>query len=167
MARPTEDQRKRRAAILQFIFDELDRQGRKRVWFADRLGISIKSLWNYEHGERRVPPDFIEQARKLLKIPREQIPPREALLDHIQVKPFVRRAASSSTTAQTALSLPKRRRRTGSRAPPRPDDTDTSAPAAISSPTDLRQLALLEVPHERPTRPYVSPTDSSHTPPRR
>lgn len=60
-------------SALRPLFETLESQGRTRLWLARQLGIRSPRLSNYEHGARRIPPDFLDRACQALGIPRELV----------------------------------------------------------------------------------------------
>lgn len=110
MSHVPDEVRAARTAALAPLFAVLTERGVKRVWLARQIGadgISLNSLWRYEHGYDRVPPQFIKQACRVLGIPAAfiHIPePRDLYIQQPRVKKTAQQTsqpAQQSTTATT------------------------------------------------------------------
>ena len=74
MGHVPDEVRAKRASVLAPLFAVLQERGIKRQWFADQLGISRNSLWNYQHGYDRLPIGLIDRACQLVGIPTVFVP---------------------------------------------------------------------------------------------
>lgn len=106
MGHVPDEVRAKRASVLAPLFAVLRERGIKRQWFADQLGISRNSLWNYQHGYDRLPIGLIERACQLVGIPTVFVPipsPRDLYIQQPRSttrKASTKRAASTQTPAK-------------------------------------------------------------------
>lgn len=56
-------------AVLTPVFRELKAQGRTAKWFAERVGVSEKSISHYRYARRRMPQGLLEKMRVTLGNP--------------------------------------------------------------------------------------------------
>lgn len=107
MSHVPDEVRAARTAALAPLFAVLAERGVKRIWLARQIGadgISLNSLWRYEHGYDRVPPQFIRQACKVLAIPASfiRVPePRDLYIQQPR-KASAKPERSKATTKRTA-----------------------------------------------------------------
>jgi hypothetical protein len=87
MPRAAEAARAERKATLRPLFAQLDREGRRRTWLAERLEIPKTRLWMYEHGEARIPMSLIERISNVLGVAVEDVFPGGVPSDLIQQRP--------------------------------------------------------------------------------
>lgn len=87
MNKVPDEVRAARAAALAPLFAVLEGRGVKRSWFVAQFEsprLALNTLWGYEHGHARIPPQFIERACQVLSIPASLIPIPEPRALYIQ-----------------------------------------------------------------------------------
>lgn len=101
--------REERAASVRPIFEVLDARGSTRSWLARQIGMSREMVSKFERGDRPATSWFIDDACRVLNIPRERIsePPRLRREAPTRRRDAHRRARHATTGADPPVALPQ------------------------------------------------------------
>lgn len=55
------------------LADTIDRQGRKVIWVASKMGVDPSTITRWASGERAIPASRVAQLAKLLNVPEHEI----------------------------------------------------------------------------------------------
>ncbi len=79
-SRPSPELRTQRETAVQPLFGELKSQGRSQTWLARQLGVSVRLINHYAHGNNRMPDQLLTQACTLIGFDRAWLETRSPLL---------------------------------------------------------------------------------------
>jgi hypothetical protein len=158
--RPTKAVRDERTRLLAPLFAQMRLQRMSNVYVAEKLGIPDKRLWAYQHGETRIPQDFIERACAVVGLAPSLIPVPEPRDIYLQQPPKRNGKKSGKQAGKRRASGGDGRRR-------RADDTPEASPEASGDGGDVSGDATprrSRRAQQSPARPEASAFDMPPTP---